>query len=254
MTKTVLAIARNTFKETIRDRILYSLVGFSVLVIAASLLAASVSLGQEARVIQDFGLTAMLIFLLIITIFIGTQLVYREVERKTVYLVLSKPVSRDAFYLGKFLGLSATLFVVAAIMGTVFLALVAFKTGTFSVSGLMAILFMCLEAWILTAVGMLFSSFTSPLASAIYTFSLALIGHSSESIWRIAQKAQPAVKYILEGVYYLFPNLEKFNLRNEVVFGLVPDATQIGSVLVYFAGYLAALILLGFVIVRKHEY
>ncbi len=254
MTKTVLAIARNTFRETIRDRVLYSLIGFSVLVIAASLLAASVSLGQEARVIQDFGLTAMLIFLLIITIFIGTQLVYREVERKTVYLVLSKPVSRDAFYLGKFLGLSLTLAVVASIMGAVFLSLVAFKTGSFSSSGLMAVIFMCLEAWILTAVGMLFSSFTSPLASAIYTFSLALIGHSSESIWRIAQKAQPAVRYALEAVYYIFPNLEKFNLRNEVVFNFIPDATQIGSVLIYFIGYLIALLLLGFVIVRKHEF
>lgn len=253
MTKTIWAIARNTFRETIRDRILYSLVAFAVVVIAASLLAGSVSLGQEVRVIQNFGLTAMLVFLLIITVFIGTQLVYREIERKTVYMLLSKPVSRDAFYLGKFVGLSLTIAAVTAIMGTAFIALVALKTHSVAPIQVMAIVMMMLEAWLLTAVGMLFSAFTAPLSSAIYTLCLALIGHASTALLAVALKGQPAIKYILEFIYYVFPNLEKFNLRNEVVFGAPIDWSFVGWGAGYAVVYTAALLLLGVAVIRKYE-
>lgn len=248
------AIAINTYRETIRDRVLYSLIAFSVLVIAATLLAASISLGQDTRVVQDFGLTAVLVFLMFITIFIGTQLVYREVERKTVYLLLTKPVSREQFYIGKFLGLCLTIAFAGAVMGVEYLALVKFKTGAFSAPGLIAIVMILLEAWLLTAVGMLFSAFTSPLSSAVYTFGLLLIGHASATIWTMAQKASAIVRYLLEMVYYLFPNLEKFNLRNEAVFNLHPSAEQIGLTLLYFVGYLTAVLLLGIAAFRRHEF
>jgi len=254
MLKTIGVIARNTFRETVRDRILYSLLAFAVLVIGASWLAGSVSLGQEVRVIQNFGLTAMLVFLLIITIFIGTQLVYREIERKTVYMLLTKPVSRDAFYLGKFAGLALTIAVVTAIMGGAFLGLVALETKTITGMQVVAIVMMMLEAWLLTAVGMLFSAFAAPLSSAIYTLCLALIGHASIALMAVAGKAQPVVKYILEFVYYVFPNLEKFNVRNEVVFGAPIDWHFIGLGVGYAIVYIAALLLLGIVVIRKHEF
>lgn len=254
MLKPALVIARNTFRETIRDRVLYSLIAFGVVVIAATLLAASVSLGQEVRVIQSFGLTAMLIFLLIITIFIGTQLVWREIERKTIYMVLSKPLSRDVFYLGKFAGLCLTILVVTLIMGSVFIGLVALKTKSVTGIQVEAIMMMLLEAWLLTAVGMLFSTFTSPLASAVYTFSLALIGHASASLFVIAMKSKPVVRYLLEFVYYVFPNLGKFNLRNEVIFNAPITFDYLWPTLLYFIGYTVAFLLLGMAIVRKHEY
>lgn len=254
MTKTIWAIARNTFKETIRDRILYSLVAFAVLVIAGSLLAGSVSLGQEVRVIQNFGLTAMLVFLLIITVFIGTQLVFREIERKTVYMVLSKPVSRDAFYLGKFVGLALTIGVVTLIMGAAFLGLVALKTHAVQPIQIVAIALMMLEAWLLTAVGMLFSAFTAPLSSAVYTLCLALIGHASTALLSVANKSQPTVQYILEFIYYVFPNLEKFNLRNEVVFGAPIDWPFVGWGVAYSIVYTAALLALGIATIRRHEF
>ncbi len=254
MSRTIWAIARNTFRETIRDRVLYSLVGFGVLVIAASLLAGSVSLGQEVRVIQNFGLTAMLAFLLIITIFIGTQLVFREIERKTIYILLSKPVSRDAFYLGKFVGLCLTIGVVTLIMGAAFLALVALKTHTIHAIQIAAILMMMLEAWLLTAVGMLFSAFSAPLSSAVYTLSIALIGHASTALFILSLKGQPVVKYILQFVYYGFPNLEKFNLRNEVVFDAALNWHFIGWGSLYFVAYTAAVLLLGIATIRRHEF
>lgn len=254
MSKVVWAIARNTFRETIRDRILYSLVAFGILVIAASWLAGSVSLGEEIRVIQNFGMTAMLVFLLIITIFIGTQLVYREIERKTVYMLLTKPVSRDAFYLGKFAGLALTIAVVTAIMGIAFLVLVAMQTKSVAPIQIVAILMMMIEAWLLTAVGMLFSAFTAPLSSAVYTLCLVLIGHSSTALLAVALKQGAVVKSILQFVYYVFPNLEKFNLRNEVVFAAPVDWTFVGYGLGYAIVYTVALLCLGIAIIRKHEF
>lgn len=254
MFRAIRVITINTFRETVRDKLLYSLIAFAALMIGASLLAGSVSLGQDVRVIQNFSLTALLVFLLLITIFIGTQLVYREIERKTVSLVLSKPVTREAFYLGKFFGLCLTIAVAAAIMGGLFLILLWIKTKTFSADAVLAVIFTVFEAWLLTAVGLLFSSFTSPLASAVYTFCLLLIGHSSSSIWLIAQKGNTFTKGVLEFAYYTFPNLEKFNLRNEVVFHLHPDPIQLVTVIGYFIGYTATILFLGMAVFRRHEF
>lgn len=253
-TKVLWAITLNTFRETLRDKLLYSLVGFAVLVIAASLLAGSVSLGQDARVIQDFSLTAMLVFLLIITYFIGTQLVFKEVERKTIYLVLSKPISRETFYLGKFFGLCLTILVAGLIMAAMFLIVLYAKTHSVPVAAYFAVGAIILEAWLLTAVSLLFSSFTSPLSSAIYTFGVTLIGHGSATVWLLSQKASPVIRGILEGVYYSFPNLEKFNLRNDVVFNLTPDTTQVGLILLYFVGYTIFLLILGVAVFRQDEF
>jgi len=254
MFRSIAAIATNTFRETIRDRVLYSLLAFALLVIAVSLLAASVSLGQDERVIKSFGLTAFLIFLLLITIFIGTQLVYREIERKTIYLILSKPVSREAMYLGKFLGLCLTILVASVIMGTIFGLLLYYKTHVFGWAVFWAIFFTMTEAWLVTAIGMLFSSFTAPIASAVYTFCLVLIGHSSANIWSISQKATPLVRSALEFVYYFFPNLEKFNFRNEVIYNLSPSPLQITLVILYFLTYTFILLLTGMAIFRKNEF
>lgn len=248
------AIARNTFIETIRERILFAIVGFSILVIAASLLAGSISLGQDIRVIESFGLTSMLVFLLVITIFAGTQMLYRETERKTIYLTLSKPVSRETFFIGKYVGLCLVVAATAVLMGLIFIILLYLKAGFVPTAVYWALSFIILEAWLVVALGMLFGSFTSPIASALYSFGLILIGHSATTILIVSQKSGAVLRYILQGVYYLFPNLEKFNLRNEVVYNLSPDATQVLAVLAYFVGYTALLIVLGLSIFRKNEF
>jgi len=251
----IIVIARNTFRETVRDRILLLIIVFAVIVLVASLLAASVSLNQELRVIESFGLTSLLLFLVIITIFLGTQLMFREVERKTIYFTLTKPISREEFYLGKFLGLAATVAVAGVLIGIALVGLLLVKKQPLALPALsLTILFCILESWLLISVSLLFSAFTSPLASAVYTFALFLIGHSSTTIWLLSQKSAPALRYALEGAYYLLPNLEKFNLRNEVIYALVPQGVQIGAVVLYFIGYTSALILLGIAAFRHNEF
>lgn len=253
MTK-IWAVAVNTFKETVRDKLLYALIGFAALTILGSLLAGSVSLGQDVRVIEDFSLTAMLVFLLIITLFIGTQLVYREIERRTIYLSLTKPISRDQFYLGKFVGLCLISAFALAIMLTILLIVLAIKAHHWPVAVFWAAGALLLEIWLLTALSLSLSSFTSPIASAIYTFALVLVGHSSLTIWTIAQKSSAFLKTVLEIFYYVFPNLEKFNLRNEVVYNLHPSGAQVAGIVVYFVGYTAALLIIGLSIFRRHEF
>jgi ABC-type transport system involved in multi-copper enzyme maturation permease subunit len=181
-------------------------------------------------------------------------LVFKEIERKTIYLVLTKPISRETFYIGKFLGLCLTILVAGAIMTAMFIAVLSIKTDTVPTAAYFAAGAIILEAWLLTAVSLLFSSFTSPLSSAIYTFGVTLIGHGSATIWLLSQKATPFLRAILEGVYYLFPNLEKFNLRNDVVFNLTPDFSQVGFILLYFAGYTIFLLILGVAVFRKDEF
>lgn len=247
-------IALNTYRETIRDKLLYSLIGFAVLVIAATWLAGTVSLGQDIRVIKGFGLTAILVFLLIITLFVGTQLVYRELERRTIYLVLSKPLKREVFILGKFFGLVLTLFVSSLIMAILFIILLYMRSKAIDAATLLAILFIFLEAVLLTAVGILFSTFSTPLASAVYTFSLFLIGHSSTTIYSIAIKSGGLVKGILLTVYYLFPNLEKFNLRNFAVYQILPQSHVLVFALLYFIAYVSLALLMSVLAFRKYEF
>lgn len=252
--KQIWIIARNTFTETIRERILYTILAFALIVIVASLLAGSISLGQDVRVIQSFGLTSMLVFLLIITLFIGTQMLYRETEQKTIYLTLTKPVSREYFYLGKFVGLCLVLVACAGLMAAVYIGLLWWKAGFVSIANYWAIGFIIIEVWLVTALGMMFGSFASPIASALYSFGLVIIGHSATTIYLISQNANGIVKYLLQGVYYLFPNLEKFNLRNEVIYNLAPDSIQIVTVLGYFAGYTLLLLILGLAVFRRSEF
>ncbi|MEX1051875.1 MAG: ABC transporter permease subunit [Patescibacteria group bacterium] len=246
-------IAKNTFTETIRERILYVTLAFAAVTIIATLLAGSISLGQDLRVIQSFGLTAMLVFLLVIAVFVGAQMLQRETDRKTIYLTLSKPVSRETFYLGKFAGFCSVLAVCGGIMAAVLIGLLWIKSGSFPTAAVWATAAIILEAWLITALGMLFGSFATSLMSVIYTFGLIIIGHSATTLYIISQKSAPAVGYLLQTVYYLFPNLEKFNLRNDVVYALTPDFSQALGIVGYFVGYTALLLVLGVLVFRRHE-
>lgn len=252
--KQILIIAQNTLRETIRDRILYSILGFSIMVIAASLLAGSVSLDQDIRVIQNFSLMSVLIFMLVITVFLGSQMMFREIERKTIYITLSKPVSREQFYLGKFFGLTATVSLAVLTMSIVFMSVLYFKGYREFSSIVWAVIFMLFEVPILVAVSLLFSTFSSPISSAVYTAALAVIGHSTVTLYGIAQKSSPVLQNILEALYYILPNLEKFNLRNEVVYNFNPELTQILTSGLYAVSYATVLILLGLSAFRKYEF
>src|SRR5437660_7236283 len=178
----VVAIARNAFREAVRDRVLYNLVVFALLLIGGAVFLGELSAGQEAKIIVDLGLSATLLFGMFIAVFVGVGLVYKEIERRTLYAILSKPVSRGEFLLGKYFGLCLTLLVNVIVMGLgVSLALVYVRRGWDPLVAHVwpAIFLIFFELMILTSVALLFSSFSSPSLSALLTFFVFIIGHFS---------------------------------------------------------------------------
>ena len=240
------AIARNAFREAVRDRVLYNLVLFVLLLIGGAIFLGELSAGQEAKIIVDLGLSAMLLFGVFIAIFVGVGLVYKEIERRTLYAILSKPVSRGQFLLGKYLGLCVTLFVNVIIMGLgVSLALVYIHRGwdPMVVNIWPAILLIYFELALITGVALLFSSFSTPALSALLTFFVFIIGHFSSDLKALANSSSSAsARFVFRALYYLLPNLMNYSAIAAASHGTVPDAASILLAIAYAIVYSAVLL------------
>ena len=242
----VVAIARNAFREAVRDRVLYNLVVFVLLLIAGAIFLGELSAGQEAKIIVDLGLSAILLFGVFISIFVGVGLVYKEIERRTLYAILSKPIGRGEFLLGKYLGLCLTLLVNVGIMGVgLSLALVYVKRGwdPLVVRIWPAILLIYVELMILIGVAMLFSAFSSPALSALLTFFVFVIGHFSADLKTLANSMGSApTRWFFAGLYYLLPNLANYNAITTAAHGLIPDPRGLLAAVVYGFLYIGVLL------------
>lgn len=249
----ILVITKNTFKEAIRDRILYAIVGFALLFIVSTILFGSISLGEDIKVIRDFGLAGIYIFGIIITIFLGTSLIYKEIEKRTLYTVLSKPVSTLEFILGKFFGLLLSVGLTLVLMAVVYLIVVAAKHGGFDSLGLLAILFQLFETMVFIALAIMFSSFARPFAAMIYSVLILYIGHSLTVIVKYTQKSGGFGNYLAVVMYYILPNLEKFNLRNLVVHNQGASLSQTLLALGYAVLYSTILLILANSALKRQE-
>ncbi len=240
------AIARNAFREAVRDRVLYNLVVFVLLLIAGAIFLGETSAGQEAKIIVDLGLSAILLFGVFIAIFVGVGLVYKEIERRTLYAILSKPIGRGEFLLGKYLGLCLTLLVNVAIMGVgLSLALLYVQRGwdPLLVRIWPTILLIYVELLILTGVAMLFSAFSSPALSALLAFFVFVIGHFSADLKTLANSMGSAPsRWVFAGLYYLLPNFANFNSITAAAHGQVTDGRAIAVAAAYGAVYVALLL------------
>lgn len=242
----IITIARNTFREAVRDRILYNLVVFALLMIGGSAFLGDLSADQELKVIVDMGLSAMLIFGVFIAIFVGVSLVYKEIERRTVYAIFSKPVGRGEFLIGKYLGLCLTLAVNVAIMGIgISLALLFVRRGWHPmVSSIwLAVLLIYLELMLITAIALLFSSFSSPALSALLSFMLFIIGHFSADLKAFADAlGTTGARVIFGALYYLLPNLSYFSFITPAGHGDVPEGRMILMAILYSIVYISVLL------------
>ncbi|MBN1566441.1 MAG: ABC transporter permease subunit [Acidobacteria bacterium] len=214
----VLAIAGNTYRENIRDKVLYNLILFALIMILSSLALGKLTLGNETKVIVDLGLSSISIFGMLIAIFIGIGLVYKELEKRTVYALLAKPVHRYEWILGKYLGLLFTLLVNLAIM-TVGLALAMLYTGQIDAGGylrlLPAVYLIFLSLALITALALLFSTFSTPALSALFTFFLWIIGHFSRDLLSFGELTESAaVRGLCRILYYVIPNLSNFQIMD----------------------------------------
>ncbi len=215
-------IAFNTFREAVRDRVLYNLIAFAILLSGASILVGQISIDIERLVVINLGLTAVSLFGVVIAIFIGIGLVSKEIEKRTLYTVLSRPVRRWEFVVGKFFGLTGTLVVNTFFMAIgVFAALlyVAHKLEKPDAWVLAALYLIVLQFFMVCALALFFSSFSSPLLSAVFTFALFVIGSLSDDLRGFAGIARGIGAWIATAIAYLVPNFSALNVINTVAHG-----------------------------------
>lgn len=249
------AIAANTFKEAIRDRILYLLLFFAAASIIFSRLLAFLTVGDRVKIIMDVGLASLSLFGALMAILMGTGLVYKEIDKKTIYTLLAKPIHRYQFLLGKYIGLIVTLFIMLLSMSVIFLILVFFHTFKIEWSLLVAIIYIFVEVCLITAVALFFSCFSTPILSSIFSLSFYLIGHLSWALETLIKKMNPGLGKILAQIFYTFlPDLENFNFKTEVVHHLpIPPSVFLFSAL-YGVFYSFFVLLLAILVFRKRDF
>ncbi len=248
-------IALNTFKEAIRDRILYLLFFFAAVALVFSRLLAVLTVGDRVKIIKDVGLASISLFGVLMAIMVGTGLVYKEIDKKTIYTLLSKPIQRWQFLLGKFFGLVLTLFIMILAMSLIFLVIVLLHTGRVEGLMLLAILFIFIELVLITAVAILFSCFSTPILSSIFALSFYLIGHLSWGLETLILKTrQGAARTFLRGLSAVLPDLENFNFKTEIVHGLTIDPRFYLFSAAYGLVYTLFILTLAVLIFRKRDF
>jgi len=251
----ILVIARNTFRETLRDKILYNLVVFALLMIGSAALLRTLTMGEQAKIVKDIGLAGINLFGVLIAIFVGISLVSKEIDRRTIYSIIAKPIRRSEFILGRYFGLVATLFVNTAIMAAGFFLTLFFGGGEMDLGLLQAIGLIGVELLVVTAVAVMFSTFTTPVLSATFSLAIYVIGHLTDDLQVLGGKLQNGLtKGILDGLYYTLPNLEYFNIKGRAVHGLVIEPMYLVSAVAYGATYCAVVLILACLIFQRREF
>ncbi|RIL06970.1 MAG: hypothetical protein DCC71_04865 [Proteobacteria bacterium] len=234
----ILAIAGNTVREAIRHRVLYTLVFFALALIGTGVLLASLSYVERERILQDVGFAAIRVFAVAIAIFVGIHLVHREVDRRTIFTILSKPIARSEFLLGKYFGLLVTLWLQIAVMGAGFVVISMLAGAPLEVAHAAALGLVAAEVAVVVSVALLFSAFTTPMLASLFTAGLWLIGHLSRDLRALgAQSESDVVRRATEAVYRVLPDLSAFDLTVHAARGLEIAASDVVMPLAYAFGY-----------------
>ena len=232
--RVIYAIAINTFREAVRDKILYAMLAFALVMLFGSLLVAELTIGEYTKIIKDLGLALISIFGLMIAIFVGIGLVYKEIQRKTIYTIASKPVPRWQFLLGKYSGLVLTLAAEVAIMGLGFALILQLSGATGRLVLVPAVWLTFVELMLVTAIAVLFSCFSTPTLSALFTIGLTVIGRLTAPLLEVVQAGDnESLQQFARLLYRLLPDLQTFNMRADAAYGRAVDWEWV----VYSTGY-----------------
>lgn len=254
----IFVIASHVFREVIRDRVLYLIGLFAILLIGSAGFLPQVSAGTENKILLDIGLATMGIIGLIVAIFIGTGLVNKEIEKRTVLVLIAKPVSPAEFIIGKHIGLSAILAALLLSMSAIYFLVLLFTQAKFSfLSILTAIFFLWLELSLITAVAILLGVFTSSLIATLLTFSVYLMGHLSPDIVKLGKLAKnPTLEMLTQGIYLVLPDLSRLDLKNQAVYGLflLPNSQTLFFNFVYGLVYIVLLLAIASLIFSRRQF
>jgi ABC-type transport system involved in multi-copper enzyme maturation permease subunit len=261
-------IALAVFRESVRDRVPLTIVGFGVLLVFASYLISQMTAGQDLKIIKDLGLAALSLLGLLIAVFIGIGLVAKEVEKRSIYSLLSKPVTREQLVVGKFVGLVMTLAVNLTAMTVAFYLVLLYQQLTVPAAAqavwpapatdprlLVAIVLIFGELMLITAVALFFSTFAGPLTAILLTLAIWIAGHFNADLRNFEEVVNsPIAAYIARAVYYVLPNLAPFNVKAEAVHGVPVSASHVGLTLAYAVVYIAMLLVGAIAIFRRRDF
>ena len=251
----VTAIAANTVRDAVRNRVLYILVFFAVVMIGTSVVLATLSYVERERILQDVGFSAIRFFGAAIAIFMGVGLIQREVERRTVYTILSKPVTRASFLAGKYLGLVATLWLQLAIMVAAFVLVSLAAGAPLGAGHAIALGLVALELAVVVAFATLFSSFATPFLAACYSVGLYLVGHLTRDLRGLgAASDSAAVQQTTVWIHRVVPDLSALNRGVEAVHGLPIPLPEVGFALLMGTAWCLAFLLVAVLVFERRDF
>jgi ABC-type transport system involved in multi-copper enzyme maturation permease subunit len=227
---------------------------FALLMIGSALLLGTLTIGEQSKIIKDIGLASIDLFGVLIAIFVGVGLISKEIEKRTIYTIIAKPVHRYQFLLGRFAGLVFTMWVNTAVMLVAFCVILVVG-GTSPDSGLMkAVGLMTVAQLIVLSAAMLFSTFTTPTLSGIFTLALYVIGELTPDLKTLSEKLSGVSRGLLSGSYYLLPNLALFNVKGEAVHGVPITAGYMLAAIGYGVSYAAVVLLLSCFVFQRRDF
>jgi len=249
-----LAIAENTIRESLRNRIVYALLGTTALVMCLSLVLGWVTVepDDKLRIIANLCLSAIVLFGTIASIFLGTNLIYQEVQQRTIYTLLARPLSRGEFIAGKYLGLIAVNGICLLATGTFFLIFFALNGGTITLTIIEALYMTFIELSVVTGIALLFSVIAHPIEGAVFAFVVTMVGHTTGDLLALGEEIAAREKgevgvmtnltlKLLDLLYLVLPNLSNFNLRTEAAASISVPMSFLGQSTVYALFYMLIL-------------
>lgn len=248
-------IATATFREAVRDKVLNSILFFAVLLLFLSLALREISIGDTEKVVRGVALGGVSGLAAVIAIFLGIGLVYKEIEKKTIYTLASKPIPRWQLLFGKYLGLWITLAAEVALLTVLYTVVVGAQQGLPGLPVYVSMGMLMVELSLLTAWATLFSTFAAPTTATAYTVSIYLIGHFADDLRLFGERADPGPFKTLLGVLYrVLPNLEVFNLRTEAVHGVAVRWSEVAWSSAYGLGYTAAVLCVAMMVFERRDF
>lgn len=250
------AIAANSFREVIRDRILYFIGFFALLMAFAWRLLPEIAVGTHQKIFLDLGLAAIGLLGVIVAVFVGTGLINKEIDKKTILVLIPKPLSRAEFILGKHLGLSGVLAVMLGVMLVIYLLmLLGMKVSFQPLPLIVSVFYLGLELILIAAVAIAFGVFTSSILATLMTFGVYLMGHISKDLIQLGIISKnPNILAITKNIYLILPDLERLNFRNEAVYGLLPSADVLIANALYSLVYTGLLLGISILIFSRRQF
>jgi ABC-type transport system involved in multi-copper enzyme maturation permease subunit len=252
----LMAVALNTFREAIRNKILYSIVFFAVLVVAIAAVFGAVSIGDQMKFVKDFSLMSISLFGVVIAVVLGVNLLNKELGKKTILNILSKPIARWEFIAGKFLGLFATLTVVVVLMSAGLVGFLMLFEGRMEWGLILASGTTLLELMVVIAFALFFSAVVvTPTLAGLFTAAMFVVGRSSSYLcYFLREDYSCSVRALARGLYWVVPHLDRFNIADQVVYGDQVDLRYLTAILAYAVGYSAVLLLLTVALFSRREF